>query len=173
MEWKWFRLIILYVKVRFKGPKDECGKKKMGNFNFKNKIFEQISVLLWCVLLLLQERFAYLLTEMGQDVPTEADFNSVDLVRGLKNDYFGRVRILVRTKKQRYFLDRSPFAQENGTTPHNQIKRQFPIETTKTSQKFYQISSALSSLNFKSQLGAVHILCQPTSGVPGPTLPPC
>merc|ERR1712083_424444 len=26
-----------------------------------------------------EERFAYLLTEMGQDVPTEADFNSVDL----------------------------------------------------------------------------------------------
>merc|ERR1711953_152721 len=26
-----------------------------------------------------EERFAYLLTEMGQDVPTEEDFNSVDL----------------------------------------------------------------------------------------------
>ena len=26
MEWKWFRLIILYAKVRFN--EDECGKKK-------------------------------------------------------------------------------------------------------------------------------------------------
>ena len=33
--------------------------------------------------LVLQERFAHLLTEMGQAVPTEEDFDTVDLVHGL------------------------------------------------------------------------------------------